>query len=149
MKKRKSKIKDTEKRLQFTIVLGMFFPVLMQALFNLSEASQSETSGTILKAGLLVSFLIFNYLLFEWRKNSISVRYFDYLNWCYFSTITCYALIFLFLALTANGNIESINWFTWIFFPSILVGAMYIPLISIAFIVVEFLYRVLHNSFYD
>ena len=138
MTERTIKINEVEKRLQFTIVLGLFFPVKLQALFSLSGTAEHETASTVLKVGLLISVLIANYLAFEWRKHSISTSWLKYLDWCYLSTITCYGLIFLFLAFTANENIDSVYWLLEIVYSSILVGAMYIPLVSLGVIIIEF-----------
>lgn len=137
MIKKQNKIEETEKRLQFTIVIGLFFPVILEALFNLNQSDPKEVAETILKAGLMISILIANYLLFEWRKQQLGLRQLDYLNWVFFVTIACYALVILFFGFVANGNIESLNWLTWIYYPSILVGAMYIPVVSIAIMLVE------------
>lgn len=137
MKKEQNKIEETEKRLQFTIVIGLFFPVILEALFNMNGSDQKEVSEIVLKAGLMIFILIVNYLLFEWRKHSLTPRQLDYLNWVFFSTIACYALVVLFFGFVANGDITSINWLTWIYYPSILVGAMYIPVVSIGIMIME------------
>lgn len=137
LKSKQNKIEETEKRLQFIIVIGLFFPVILEALFNLNQSDPKEVAETTLKAGLMISILIGNYLLFEWRKHHLSSRQLDYLNWVFFVTIACYALVILFFGFVANGNVESHNWLTWIYYPSILVGAMYIPIVSIAIMLVE------------
>lgn len=137
MKKEQNKIEETEKRLQFTIVIGLFFPVILEALFNMNGSDSKDVSETILKAGIMVFILIMNYLFFEWRKYHLSSRQLDYLNWVFFTTITCYALVILFFGFVANGDITSINWLTWIYYPSILVGAMYIPVVSIGIMIIE------------
>ncbi len=137
MKLKQNKIEETEKRLQFTIVIGLFFPVILEALFGMSGHDQKEVSEIVLKAGLMIFILIMNYLLFEWRKHALTSRQLDYLNWVFFSTIACYALVVLFFGFIANGNITSINWLTWVYYPSILVGAMYIPVVSIGIMIIE------------
>ncbi len=133
-----NKIEETEKRLHFTIVIGLFFPVTLEALFSINGHEQEETSEIVLKAGLMIFILILNYLLFEWRKHSLPPRQLDYLNWVFFSTIACYALVVLFFGFIANGNVTTINWLTWIYYPSILVGAMYIPVVSIGIMILGF-----------
>jgi Kef-type K+ transport system membrane component KefB len=115
----------------------LFYPVLLEALFNLNGSEEKEIASTVLKSGLLIFFLILNYLLFEWRKNKLHARYFDYLKWSYFATISCYALVFLFFAFTANGNIESVNQFTAFLYGFTLVGSMYIPVVSVGLLIVD------------
>ncbi|HMO77708.1 MAG TPA: hypothetical protein PKA42_02315 [Candidatus Paceibacterota bacterium] len=130
-------IEEVEKRLQFTIVLGMFFPVLLEALFNMNGSDTREISSTLLKAGLLITILITNYLIFEWTKNKLSKRQLDYLSWSFFSTIACYGSVFLFLGFVANGNINSINSVVDFIYGFVLAGSMYIPVVSIVIMLLK------------
>lgn len=119
--------------------LECFFPVLLEALFNLNGTDTKEISSTVLKAGLLICILIANYLVFEWRKNKLKERQLNYLNWIFLATIASYGCVFLFLAFVANGNISALHGFTEFFYGFMLIGSMYIPVISIAIVLLQFL----------
>lgn len=134
----KEKIEGVEKKLHFTVMLGLFFPVLLEALFSFSGSSTVQASETILKSGIIIFFLITNYLLFEWQKTILSRRQLDYLDWVFISTIICFVFVVLFLGFVANKNITTLNWVSEFSYPFALIGFMYIPLVSIIIMIINF-----------
>lgn len=98
-------ITRTEKHLQFAATLALFLPVLLEAFFNYSGQGIVETSGIVIKSGVVIFLFILNYLLFEWRKSKFSLRQSDYLCWVYVLTIICFAWVILFLGFVVNGDI--------------------------------------------
>jgi hypothetical protein len=128
---REEKVKEVGRHLQLTIVLSLFFPVSVQALFIVAGAEQTQASDTILQLGLLVFFLVFNYLLLAWRGAVLSVRSCTYLKWSYLLIIFCYALIFLLLSFTTSTPTDSVEWFAKTFYQLALWGVLVIPVITI------------------
>ncbi len=138
MNKITTKVEEVEKHLQFTIVLAMFFPVLVEALFSLGEYSVESVSRTTLGLGASISILIMSYILFEWRKNKLTNRVLKYLNWTFFATIICYACIFLLLSQISSTNTSTDNRFMYYVFKAALYGLLYIPFASFAILMFDF-----------
>ena len=140
------KLKSLENKIQFCVVLSMFLPVLLEALFDISKSG--EGSGVIMKYGIIVFFLILNYLLFEWRKERLTLRQLDYINWVFVSMTLCFAVVILFFALLANDNLKSLTLVSYLSFPAALTGIMYLPLVSIGVILFTF-FKEVQNSFVE
>jgi len=138
MTKIEKKIEGTEKRLQFMVMVGLFFPVLIEALFSFSGSTPQQVGEIVLKSGLIIFFVVLNYLLFEWQKSKLSSRQLDYLNWVFISTIICFVSIVLFFGLVANENIKEINWVAGYIYPFMFAGFMYIPVVSLLIMFVNF-----------
>lgn len=129
MKSLAKNIEKVEKQLQFTIVVGMFFPLLLEQLLNLSGADVKEASNTILKYGNAVVFLIFDYLLFEWVKERMAERHLGYLSWTFLCTIACYACVFVALGnLAEKENASALGEVIKFIFKLALMGMLYVPL---------------------
>lgn len=131
-----TKVEEVEKRLQFAIIAGMFYPILLEALLNFAGAEVKELSKVILQSGLVIFFLIVNYLIFEWRKGKITTRFLDYLNWTFSTLISWYAFAFLLLSLIPNETMP-VNPFTELMYGFAFLGVIGLPIVSIAIMVLE------------
>ncbi len=142
MKNETENVKKVENLLQFTTTLGMFFPVLLEAVSNLGNSDIKEAHSIVLKAGFLIFILIANYLFFEWRKNKLKDKALNYLSWTFYATIACYGLVFLFLSFIANGDITSASRVMEYAYGFVLIGSIYIPLVSIVIMVINIISEV-------
>lgn len=57
----KDKVESLGKKIQLTVTISLFFPVLVKALFDLSGLSPKEISGTTLQLGIIIFFCHFKF----------------------------------------------------------------------------------------
>lgn len=139
MNKITTKVEEVEKRLQFTIVLAMFFPVLLETFLNLGGTQTEILSRTMLAiSGVSIGSLVLNYVVFEWRKDKLADRVLDYLNWTFFTIIICYVCIFLSLSSISTAITIVESRFAYTVFSTAFRGALYIPMIILAILILDF-----------
>ncbi len=138
MNKITTTVEEVEKRLQFAIVLAMFSPVLIEALFNLAEHNIVSTSRVVFGLGASIASLIISYVLFELRKNKLTDKVLTYLNWIFFITIICYACVFLLLSLMSDTSTTVGNRFTYYIFAAAFYGSSYIPFVNAVVLILDF-----------
>lgn len=125
------KMEEVEKKLQFVVMLALFFPVVIEALFRFAEVNQKDISASVLQLGMTIFFAVTSYLVFEWQKQSLSSRQLDYLSWVSVSTAVCFSFVVLFLAtFTTESNqwLTSIGVFTY---PFLFGGFVYLPVVNL------------------
>lgn len=137
-----TKVEEVEKRLQFTIMLAMFSPVLLETFLNWSKVEAEVLSRAVLaSAGISIVGLVLNYLVFEWRKNKLTERVLDYLNWTFFATIICYACVFLSLSLMSIASTAVGSRFAHYMFMTTFSGSMRIPDVTLAILLIDFIIK--------
>jgi hypothetical protein len=94
-------------RLQFSVVLALFFPVLFQAMYG------AESSKIILSWSLVVALLTFSYLLVEVMRDKILNTIVRYTNIFLLLQIFSYVVVLYILALLQNQNISYAEFFTF------------------------------------
>ncbi len=124
-------IEDVDKKLQFTLVLALFFPVLLEALFDLSGANHTEASNIILKWSLVIFLLILNYLIFESKKAELSIKSLKYLGWVFVSNTLCYALVILSFGISTTYVAQTDNQILVFMYSFALYGIMTSPVIAL------------------
>ena len=119
-------MKALRDRLQFTITLALFFPVILDSLLGFgSEPVASKEM--ILKWGVVIAALIFDYLIIEIKDWKVNEKLVTSLNRLLLMEILMFAVIcFVFASLFQNGNIPT--FYDWSLRVS-LVGVIAIPLI--------------------
>lgn len=135
MKNKTEKVRQVEKLLEFTIVIGMFYPVLMEALFGFGEREVKDISHLILNLGAFVFMLILNYLVFFMTKHKLGERSLRYLVWIYFSAILCVALVFLLLSLVDENITGLIGTLLYHALAIVFNASLYLPLVGFLVII--------------
>ncbi len=138
----KEKIKSVEKKIQLVVMLAVFFPVVIEAIFSFAGTEPKETSGIILQSGMIIFFAVTNYLVFEWQKYKLSSRQLDYLTWILVSTIICFTYVVFFLALATDENNQWIGSISAYLYPFLLGGFAYLPAVSLLIIVMNWLFMI-------
>lgn len=65
---------EIEKRLQLLITISLFFPVLLYNLHRITGQSDGEAIALSFKVTALAGLHILNYIVFEVRKDALSVK---------------------------------------------------------------------------
>lgn len=67
-------VRELRSRLQFVIVLALFFPVVLESMYK-AAGTDNVSATIILQWGLLVAFLILSYLLLETIKERLQIKF--------------------------------------------------------------------------
>ncbi len=119
-------MKVLKDRLQFVITLALFFPVVLDSLLGLGS-NPSNSNETVLKWGVVIAALIFDYLVIEIKEFEINKKLEVILDKLLLIEIFMFALIsFIFAALFQNGSIST--FYKWLLEGS-LIGVVIIPII--------------------
>lgn len=89
---------DIEKRLQLVMVLVLFFPVLLDALYK-SVSDELSASHMILKWSIVIVVLVLSYLCYEGIKDRILVWVARWTNILLLLEVALFTPVFLGLAL--------------------------------------------------
>ncbi len=132
-----NKIQEVGNRLQFVIILGTFFPTTLVALFK--YAGIKDESEISLNAGVIIFLLILCYLFFEFGKAKLNTKTLRYLNWCLFTTIASYGIVFLSLSFVVANSVNYTSHFLEFIFGLSFFLAMYTPLLFSVIVFVNLL----------
>lgn len=100
------RIKQLSDRIQFLGVITLFFPTLLQSLFKFLGNSDKEADKILVQWSLVVFLFLMNYLLFDARKDKLTPRMIDYLNWSIFFNIASFAFLILFFGFMTNETFQ-------------------------------------------
>lgn len=122
-------IKEIQDRIQFIIVISIFFPAVMQYFFNIYDKTKADS--TALSYTTLVGLYLVFYILFEILKNKISIIWLKMINILMLVGIGLFFIPILFLSL-----VEKLPNFPILLtlFTSSLYGLLIIPSLLIIFI---------------
>lgn len=120
---------DLKNRLQFVIVIVMFFPVMLDALYRVTNTDASTSGLTMLKFSSVIAATLISYLILEILGEKMWGILTKIMNVALLVEVGLFILIFYFLADGAGKTVEHTS--TWMLntYAAVFWSALLIPVI--------------------
>jgi hypothetical protein len=127
---RKELIDCVDKRFQFVMILIVFLPIALQALFGLSNPPSDQYNKLILGYGLAIFLFALSYIFIELLKEKVAILALKLTNWILLISVMLTAVIFYLLSMLSQDKLP-----TYLTYYPNLIGCVYIGCITSLFVV--------------
>lgn len=120
-------ITSLKSRLQFVIVIVMFFPVMLDALYGVTNTDNATSSQLLLGYSVLVFAVLASYILLETMGEKIAMMHAKIINRLLLCEVGLFALVFYFLASSTSDAVTSTTGWMLCVYSVAFGGALLLP----------------------